>query len=144
MVNVSAYVLIISPFLSTASITVTLSTSGGAQIAGQDYTLTCQVTGGGTMTPTYQWFRGTSVLTDETSMSLSFSPLREIDSGDYTCEGTRSSIAVTSDPITITVMGKLTHGRRVVTCACIIHRSSIVSSYKDMFLTSRVCQAPIL
>jgi hypothetical protein len=88
---------------------VTVTSSGGAQIAGQDYTLTCQVTGGGTMTPTYRWFRDGSPLTGQTSATLSFSPLREIDSGVYTCEGTRNSIPVTSRTgITIrTVVGEL-------------------------------------
>ena len=87
---------------------VTLSGSGGAQIAGEDYTLTCQVTGGGTMTPTYRWFRNESLLTGQTSNTLAFSPLRETDSGVYTCEGTRSSITVTSASVRISVVGKFT------------------------------------
>ena len=84
---------------------VTLS-GGGTQIAGEDYTLTCQVTGGETMTPTYRWFRNGSLLTGQTSNTLSFSPLRETDSGVYTCEGTRSFMTVTSANVTITVVGK--------------------------------------
>ena len=91
-----------------SSVLVSLSGSGGAQIAGEDYTLTCQVTGGGTMTPIYRWFRNGSPLTGQTSDTLSFSPLGETDSGIYTCEGTRNSMTVTSDPLTITVVGKLT------------------------------------
>jgi hypothetical protein len=88
---------------------VTVTSSGGVQIAGEDYTLTCQVTGRGPMTPTYRWFRDGSPLTGQTSATLSFSPLREIDSGVYTCEGTRNSIPVTSRTgITIrTVVGEL-------------------------------------
>jgi hypothetical protein len=87
---------------------VTVTSGGGAQIAGENYTLTCQVTGGGTMTPTYRWFRDGSPLTGQTSATLSFSPLREIDSGVYTCEGTRNSITVTSGTgIMITVAGEL-------------------------------------
>ena len=88
-----------------AALMVSLSGSGGAQIAGEDYTLTCQITGGGTMTPTYRWFRSNSVITGQTSDTLSFSPLKETDSGVYTCEGTRSFITVTSGSLTLTVMG---------------------------------------
>ena len=93
--------------MHAAPLTVTLSGSGGAQIAGEDYTLTCQVTGGGTMTPTYRWFRNGALLTEQTANTLSFFPLRETDSGVYTCESTRSSMTVRSDPLTIIVMGKL-------------------------------------
>ncbi len=85
---------------------ITISNSGDAQIAGEDYTLTCQVTGGGTSTPTYRWFKDGTQLSGEASDTLSFSPLRETDSGAYTCEGTRSSIAITSASVSITVVGK--------------------------------------
>ena len=85
---------------------VTLGMSGGAQIAGEDYTLTCRVTGGGTMTPTYRWLRNGSPLSGETSATLSFSPLRQSDSGSYTCEATKSLSTVTSAPMVVTVEGK--------------------------------------
>ena len=96
-----------SPTTAPAAI---LTGSGVAQIAGENYTLTCQLTGEGTTTPIYQWFRNGSLLTDQTSDTLSFSPLSETDSGVYTCEGTRSSITVTSGAMTITVMCMLTYG----------------------------------
>ena len=83
---------------------VSINGSDSALTAGENYILTCQVTGG-TMTPTYQWFRNGSPLTGQTSDTLSFSPLREIDSGVYTCEGTRSSVTVTSPSVRITVVG---------------------------------------
>ena len=76
------------------------------QIAGEDYTLTCQVTGGGTMTTTYQWLKDNLSLTGETSATLSFSPLRQTDSGVYTCEATRNSISVTSAGVSVTVGGE--------------------------------------
>ena len=88
----------------TAPLMVTLS-SHGAQIAGEDHTLTCMVTGGGIMTPTYQWFRNGSVLSGQTSATLSFSPLRQTDSGSYFCEAIRSSTTVRSTNMTITVEG---------------------------------------
>ena len=89
-----------------APLNISLSGSGGAQIAGENYTLTCQVTGGGNTTRTYRWFRNGSLVTGQRSATLSFSPLRETDSGVYTCEGTRSSIARTSERVTITVDSK--------------------------------------
>ena len=85
---------------------VTISGSGGPHIAGKNYTLNCQVTGGGITTPTYRWFRNGSLLTGQTSATLSFSPLMESDSGIYTCEGTRSSSNSTSGNVTISVVGK--------------------------------------
>ncbi len=91
-----------APLPSPCSVVAILSCSGDAQIAGEDYTLTCQITGGGTIS--YRWFKDT-ILTDETSDTFSFSPLVEADSGDYTCEGTRSSTSstVTSTSVTILV-----------------------------------------
>ena len=85
---------------------VTLSVSDGAHVAGENYRLTCEVIGGGTMTPTYRWFRNGSPLSGQTSATLSFSPLRQSDSGSYSCETTRSSITVRSTSTTITVEGK--------------------------------------
>ena len=83
----------------------TLSGSG-AQVAGEDYTLTCQFTEGEAVTPVYQWLKDDSSLAGETSDTLSFSPLREADSGGYTCEVTTGSLTGTSLSVNITVVGK--------------------------------------
>ena len=82
---------------------VSLTGSVGAQEVhvGENYRLTCNVTGGVTTEPTHRWFRDGTPL-NVTSATLSFSPLRETDSGVYTCEGTRSSITITSENFTIT------------------------------------------
>ena len=86
---------------------MTLSGSGGAQIAGEDYTLTCQFTGGEAVTPAmYRWLKDGSPLAGETSDTLSFSPLRDTDFGGYTCEVTTGSLTGTSPSVTITVVGK--------------------------------------
>ena len=85
---------------------VTLSGSGGVQVAGEDYTLTCQFTGGEAVTHVYRWLKDNSPLPGETSDTLSFSPLRETDSGGYTCEVTNGSLTATSPTVTITVVGK--------------------------------------
>ena len=81
---------------------VTLSGSGGAQVAGEDYTLTCR----GSFFPfVYRWLKDGSLLL-ETSDTLSFSPLRDTDSGYYTCEITTDSLTGTSPFVVITVVGK--------------------------------------
>ena len=85
---------------------MTLSGSGGAQVAGENYTLTCQFTGGEAETPVYQWLKDGSSLAGETSDTLSFSPLGETDSGGYTCEVTTGSLTGTSPSAPISVVGK--------------------------------------
>ena len=86
---------------------VNLTGSDGEQIAGEDRTLTCQVTGGETITTTYRWFRNGSPLSGQTSDTLSFSPLSQTDSGVYTCEGTRNYTSMMSESVTITAVGEL-------------------------------------
>ena len=78
----------------------------GSQTAGENCTLTCQVTGGGIMPPTYRWFRDRLSLTSQTSATFTFSPLSEMDSGVYNCEATKSLSRVTSNNLRITVTGK--------------------------------------
>ena len=63
----------------------------GPQIAGENYTLTCQVTGGGNALPTYQWFKNSNQIRGETYETLFFSPLNErLHNGVYSCLGTRN------------------------------------------------------
>ena len=86
-----------------------LSDSGDAQIAGEDYILTCTVTGGGTLTPsTYRWWKDGVLLTNRTANTIAFRPLRQTSSGVYICEGTRNSIAANSTSVTLTVQGEST------------------------------------
>ena len=87
---------------------VTVTGSGATQNAGEDYTLTCTISGGGTTTATYQWLRNGLPLTGETSNTLSFTPLRqtsEID-GTYTCEVVTDDITVTSSDTAIDVQSE--------------------------------------
>ena len=81
---------------------VSLTGSGGALVVGENYTLTCNVTGGVTVASTHRWFRNGSLL-NETSATLSFFPFGETDSGVYICEGTRSSITRNSTNFTAAV-----------------------------------------
>ena len=84
--------------------------SGVTQHAGEDYTLTCTVSGGETTaTTTYQWHRDNSALSGETSATLSFTPLRQTtpsSNGQYVCEAMRSGRTVTSHVVTIDVTSK--------------------------------------
>ena len=90
---------------------VTATGSGATQHAGEDYTLTCTVSGGETTaTTTYQWRRDNSPLSGETSATLSFNPLRRTtpsSNGQYVCQATRSGRTDRSEGITITVAGRL-------------------------------------
>ena len=97
-----AYVTTILLHLRTTDPLVMLSGSGGAEIAGENYTLTCTVTGG-TMTPTYQWWKDGALLTNQTASTIAFRPLQQTSSGVYICEG---FIAVNSTNVTLTVRGE--------------------------------------
>ena len=81
---------------------LTLSDRGGAQVAGEDYALYCV---GSVVASTYRWLKDGLPLA-ETSYTLSFSPLRDSDSGVYTCGVTINSFAITSPAVVITVVGK--------------------------------------
>ncbi len=99
-------------------LTVALSGSSGPQRVGESYTLTCTATAGGIITPTYQWRRGGTLLTAQTSatfsfseatrtsQTLTFSPLREADTGVYTCTVMRDSLTETSTTVSINVEGE--------------------------------------
>ena len=88
---------------------VSLTDGGATQHAGEDYTLTCTVSGGETTaTTTYHWLRDNSLLSGETSASLSFTPLRQTtpsSNGQYVCEAMRSGRTLRSEEFTIAVTG---------------------------------------
>ena len=89
----------------------TVTGIGATQHAGEDYTLTCTVSGGDTTaTTTYQWRRNNSPLSGETSATLSFTPLRQTtpsSNGQYVCEAMRSGSTAISNNVTIDVTGRL-------------------------------------
>ena len=70
----------------------------GASIAGHSYTLACNVTGVDKFSATlsYKWTKNNGTLTQvgSNTKTLSFSPLRLSDSGQYTCHVTASSDVV--------------------------------------------------
>ncbi len=96
-----------TPTSPSDPLTVMLNGSG-PQRAGENYTLTCTASGGGNGAPTYQWRRdGTLLTTQSPPDRLSFFPLRQADSGEYTCTVTRGTMNVTSNSVTITVGGNI-------------------------------------
>ena len=85
-----------------------ITTSGATQYAGEDYKLTCTVSGGDSNAAiSYRWLRNSSALLSETTATLSFMPLRQSSNGQYVCEAMRSGNTITSNNITIDVMGKI-------------------------------------
>ena len=101
------YFIIILPSLSSA--VVVNITGSGVQVAGEQYTLTCTVSGGDmTDTDAYGWRRNSSTLqTGSTPHRLSFTPLSQIDNGSYTCEATRNGRTFQSEDFSISVQSKL-------------------------------------
>ena len=91
-----------------APLTTSVSVSGTTQHAGEDYTLTCTVSGGETTaTSSYRWLMDNSPLSGETSATLSFMPLGQSNNGQYVCEATRGGSTVTSHVVTIDITSKL-------------------------------------
>ena len=84
---------------------------GDVQHAGENYMLTCIVTGGeATAETVYRWLNHSVPMSNETSATLSFSPLRQTtpsSNGQYVCEAIRSGRIVrsTSEGFTVLVMG---------------------------------------
>lgn len=76
-------------------------TGSGSQIAGESYTLICTVSGVDD-TPTYQWLKnGTAIM--ETTQTLTFSPLNQADTSQYSCIVTN----VASELVVLNVEGKM-------------------------------------
>ena len=68
--------------------------------------LTCTASGGGSMAYTYTWLKDGSVVSDQTSSKYSFSSLMKTDSGRYNCRVSVGSTNLTSEAVTITVVGE--------------------------------------
>ena len=99
-------------FLFIVPLMASVTGSSATQHTGENYTLTCTVSGGDSNAAvSYQWIRNNSPLSGETSatLSLPFTPLRQTtpsSNGQYVCEAMRSGNTVTSDSVTISVTGK--------------------------------------
>ena len=86
-----------------------ITNSSSPQTVGVNYTLTCLINDEEEPDKHYyQWFMDDLLLTNEISDTLSFSPLRETDSGYYTCEVTTytGSMNTINSSVDVTVMSK--------------------------------------
>ena len=83
-----------SIYLSIVVPAVMVTDCGISSVVGQNYTLTCSVSG--IAFTSYQWRKDGSMIPDEARPTLSFSPLRLSDAGQYSCgNGTLFSNNVT-------------------------------------------------
>jgi uncharacterized protein YaiE (UPF0345 family) len=97
-------------FLFSASApTVSVQVSGGATpTAGQNYQLTCSVSGAENLNPTttYRWTKNSGsgqTQVGANSNTLSFTPLRLADAASYVCGVTISSSYLTGDIVAMNV-----------------------------------------
>ena len=87
---------------------VQISDSGDTPIAGEDYQLTCSVSGAENLNPTttYRWTRNSGsgqTQVGANSNTLSFTPLRLTDAASYVCEVTISSSYITGDTVAMAI-----------------------------------------
>ncbi len=90
--------------------------TGGGDVfkAGTNHCLTCTASGGASMAYTYRWQRYGRDIDGETSSTISFSPLREADSGKYNCRVSEGSMNTTSDGVMINVEGECNSGHAII------------------------------
>ena len=86
------------------SVSVQISDSGATPAAGENYQLTCSISGTGNLNPTisYQWIKnsGSGQTQVGTSLStLSFTPMRLSDAASYVCKVTITSSYLSEDII---------------------------------------------
>ena len=102
-------------FLSSApSVSVQITDGGAAPTAGEDYQLTCSVSGAESLNPTvtYQWTKNSDGQAQVgTSNTLSFTPLRLSDAASYVCTITISSnyltgVIVRMDPHDVRIQSR--------------------------------------
>ena len=107
--------LIISSLVIPATTTsVQISDGGATPTAGQSYTLTCSVSGASITI--YQWRKNGMVL-PETGPTLSFSPFRLSDTGQYICVVTVNNMTLT-DVENVVIMSKIS---KLLHCALYTH-----------------------
>ena len=74
--------------------------SASANVGGS---VTFTIAASGSPAPTFQWYRGSTLLTGQTGTSLSLSNVQTSDAGSYTVVATNSVGSVTSNAATLTV-----------------------------------------
>ena len=88
---------IITFFLAASNISVQITTSGSSVVGESGFTLTCCISGADNLNPfiIYQWTKDngtqTQIQDGADPRTISFSPLRVSDAGQYTCQASISS-----------------------------------------------------
>ena len=111
---------------SAPSVSVQITDDGYPPTAGEDYQLTCSVSGAESLNPTvtYQWTKNSDGQTQVgTSSTLSFTPLRLSDAASYVCTITISSsyltgVIIRMDPHDVRIQSrsnKITQEHLVIT-----------------------------
>ena len=93
---------------SAPSVSVQISDSRSTPTAGEDYQLTCSVSGAENLNPniTYRWTRNSGsgqTQVGANSNTLSFTPLRLADAASYVCGVTISSSYLTGDIVAMAI-----------------------------------------
>jgi hypothetical protein len=90
--------------LSVVLVSLQITGSVDTPIAGESYTLTCNLSGADleVYMTSYQWMKDGISLAGETAVVLSFSPFRFSHAGQYTCEITveNTTFSVTQEIVT--------------------------------------------
>ena len=101
------YIIMLCFYFPAPSVSVQISGSVVTPTAGEDYQLTCRVSGDENLNPTtaYRWTKNSDSgqIQVGTSSTLSFTPLRLSDAASYVCEVTISSSYLTGDIVAINV-----------------------------------------
>ena len=75
--------------------------------AGENYQLTCSVSGAGNLNPntTYRWTKDNGTQTEfmSTTNTLNFSPLRLTNAADYVCEATINSVYLADNVVAASI-----------------------------------------
>ena len=87
-------------------LTVMVVSNGSVLSAGQNHTLACEASGGGSIEYTYTWLKDGNVVSGQISSTYSFSPLLAVHSGRYSCRVSVGSRTVISENVDITVVGE--------------------------------------
>ena len=89
---------------------ITAMVSGDTPTVGENYSLTCTVTGADRLNPTitYQWFKNNTMVSGETQSTLSFFSLSLCDAGQYSCDVTVSSTLLSQSIINMSNTHDLT------------------------------------
>ena len=91
--------------VSALAVAPAFTTQPSSQSVAPGVTVTFTAAASGTPTPTYQWQKGGSSLSGQTTATLSLSNVLAADAGSYTCVATNTAGTVTSSAATLTVSG---------------------------------------